>query len=151
MNDNTVDDWMYHGVRPSNDNLTRIAEVLADHIEGSNTAGIVRELRTLYWVSDIAALLAEHIGIEAVDEAVGRLRRYAEETYRIIDAQVPAEDRQEALTVLADLGVGARLAEPLRAALIEREPDAEWREDLRSSGMGWVRRVLSGQSERSPW
>ena len=143
VNDNTVDDWMYHGVRPSNDNLTRIAEVLADHIEGSDTAGIVRELRALYWVSDIAALLAEHIGIEAVDEAVGRLRRYAKETYRIIDAQVPAKDRPESLAVLADLGVGARLAEPLRAALIEREPDAEWREDLRSTGMGWVRRVLS--------
>ena len=143
MNNNTVDAWMYHGARPSNDNLEKLAEALANHIEGSDTAGIVRELRALYWVSDIAALLAEHIGIEAVDEAVGRLRRYAKETYRIIDAQVPAEDRQEALTVLADLGVGARLAEPLRAALIEREPDAEWREDLGSTGMGWVRRILS--------
>ena len=143
VNDNTVDGWMYHGARPSNDNLAQIAEVLADHMEGSDAAGIVRELRALYWVSDVAALLAEHIGIEAMDEAVGRLRRYAEETYHIIDAQVPAEGRQEALAVLADLGVGARIAEPLLSALIEQEPDDEWREDLRSTGMGWVRRVLS--------
>ena len=143
VTDNTVDGWMYHGARPSNDNLAQIAEVLADHMEGSNTAGMALELQALYWVSDVVALLAEHIGIEAVDEAVGRLRRYAEETYHIIDAQVPAEGRQEALAVLADLGVGARLAEPLLSALIEQEPDAEWREDLRSTGMAWVRRVLS--------
>ena len=143
VTDNTVDDWMYHGARPSNDNLEKIAEVLADHMEGSDAAGIARELRTLYWVSDVVALLAERIGAAAVDEAVGRLRRYAEEAYRIIDAQVPAEDRPEVLTVLADLGVGTRIAEPLLAALIEQEPDDEWREDLRSTGMDWIRRVLS--------
>ena len=143
VTNNTVDAWMYHGVRPSNDNLAQIAEVLADHIEGSNAAGIALELRALYWVSDVAALVAEHMGIEAVDEAVGRLRRYAEETYHIIDAQVPAEGRQEVLTVLADLGVNARFSESLLSALVEQEPDAEWREDLRSTGMDWVHRVLA--------
>ena len=76
-------------------------------------------------------------------EAVGRLHRYAEATYRIIEDQFPAEDRAANLTVLADLGVGARLATPLLTALIEQEPDDEWREDLQSTGMGWVRRVLS--------
>ena len=45
--------------------------------------------------------------------------------------------------MLADLGVGARLAEPLLTALIDEEPDEDWREDLRSTGIGWVRRVLS--------
>ena len=143
VNDNTFDAWMYHGARPSNDNLTKMAKVLADNDEDSNAASIALELRVLYWVSDVAALLGEHIGAEAVDEAIGRLRRYAEQTYRIIDDQFPAKDRQESLTVLADLSVGARIAEPLLAALIEREPDAEWREDLRSTGMDWVRRVLS--------
>ena len=143
VTDNTVDGWMYHGARPSNDNLAQIAEVLTDHIEGSNVTGIALELRALYWVSDVAALLADHIGIKAVDEAVGRLRRYAEATYRIIDDQFPAEDRQEVLTVLADLGVNTRFSESLLAALVEQEPDAEWREDLRSTGMAWVRRVLS--------
>ena len=134
---------MYHGTRPSNDNLAQIAEVPADHIGGSNTATITLELRVLYWVSDVADLLAEHVGDEAVDEAIGRLHRYAGATYRIIDDQFPDEDRAADITVLADLGVGARLAEPLLAALIEQEPDDEWREDLRSTGMDWVRRVLS--------
>ena len=115
----TVDAWMYHGARPSNDNLVKIAESLADKIEGSTTSGITLELRALYWVSDVASLLAEHIGAEAVDEAIGRLHRYAEATYRIVEDQFPAGDRAANLIVLADLGVGARLANPLLTALIE--------------------------------
>ena len=143
VNDNTFDAWMYHGARPSDDNIAKLAQVLADNITGSNTAGIALELRALYWVSDVVGLLVEHIGDEAVDDAISRLHRYAEETYRIIDDQFPTEDRAADLTVLADLGVGARIAKPLLAALIEREPDEEWREDLRSTGVDWVRRVLS--------
>ena len=143
VDDHTVDAGIYRGARPSNDNLAKIAKVLADNIKGSTTSGIVLELRALYWISDVANLLAEHIGDEAVAEAVGRLHRYAEATYRIIEDQFPAEDRAANLTVLADLGVGGRLATPLLTALIEQEPDDEWREDLQSTGMGWVRRVLS--------
>ena len=143
VDDNTVDAWMYRGARPSNDNLANLACILADKIEGSNPSDIALELRSLYWVSDVAALLAEHAGAEAVDDAIGRLHRYADAAYHIIEEQFPAEDRVENLTVLADLGVGARLAEPLLTALIDEEPDEDWREDLRSTGIGWVRRVLS--------
>ena len=144
---NTVDAWMYHGARPTNDNLVRIAEVLATKTEGSNPSGIALELQSLYWISDVASLLAEHIGAKAVDDAIGRLHRYAAATYHTIEDQFPTEVRAADLTVLADLGVGARLANPLLAALIEHEPDDEWREDLRSTGMDWVRRVLSVNSQ----
>ena len=143
VSDNTVDAWMYQGVRPSDDNVIKIAQALAARIEGSNPASIALELRALYWVSDVAALLAEHIGDDAVSEAIGQLHRYAEETYRIIDEQFPAENWAENLTVLADLGVGARVAGPLLSGLIECEPDGQWREDLRPMGIDWVRRVLS--------
>ena len=143
VTDNAVDAWMYHGIRPSNENLARIAETLASRTEGSNAAGISLELRALYWLSDMAALLTEHIGVEAVDEAIGRLRRYAEETYGAIDDRLLGEDRAANLAVLADLGAGARIAEPLLSALIENEPDEEWRDDLRYTGMDRVRRVLS--------
>ena len=143
VTDHTVDAWMYDGARPSNDNLAKLADTLAEHIEGTDTASIALELRALYWVSDVAALLAEHIGAAAVDEVVGRLRKYAEETYRIIDDRFPAENRLGNLTVLADLGVGARVAAPLLSALIEREADGEWREDLRSTGLRWINRVIS--------
>ena len=143
VNDKTFDAWMYQGARPSDDNIIKISEALAAKIEGSNPASIALELRALYWVSDVAALLAEHMGDDAVSEAIGQLHRYAEETYRIIDEQFPAEDRAANLTVLADLGVGARVAGPLLSGLIECEPDGQWREDLRPMGIDWVRRVLS--------
>ena len=143
VDDNTVDVWMYRGARPSNDNLAKLACTLADKIEGSNPSDIALELRSLYWVSDVAALLAEHIGAEEADDAIVRLHRYSEATYRLIEDRFPAEDRVASLTVLAELGVGARLAEPLLRALIDEEPDEDWREDLRSTGIGWVRRVLS--------
>ena len=143
VDNHTVDAWMYHGARPSHDNLAEVARVLADKTEGSTTSGIMLELRALYWISDIALLLAEHIGAEAVDDTFGRLHQYAESTFRIIEDQFPAEGRAASLTVLADLGVGARIASPLLTTLIEQESDGEWREDLRSTGMDWVRRVLS--------
>ena len=152
VTDNTVDAWMYNGARPSNYNLAKLAEMLAEHIEGSDAVSITLELRALYWVSDVAALLAEHIGAGAVDEVVGRLRKFAEEAYHIIDDKFPTEDRPANLTVLADLGVGARIAEPLLSALIERESDHEWREDLRSTGLRWINRVISANmSARLSW
>ena len=143
VDNHTVDAWMYHGTRPSNDNLTKLAEVLAEHIEGSDTAIFALELRALYWVSDVTALLAEHIGAAAVSEVVGRLRKYAEDAYLIVGDQFPAEDRSTDLTVLVDLGVGARVATPLLSELIARESDEEWREDLRSIGLRWINRVIS--------
>ena len=143
VTNNTVDAWMYDGARPSNDNLTKLAEILAEHIEGSDTSNIARDLQALYWISDVAELLAEHIGDAAVGEVVGQLRKYSEETYLIIDDQFTSEDRPADLTVLADLGVGARVAEPLLSALIRGEPDEEWRKDLQSTGLDWISRVIS--------
>ena len=135
---------MYHGSRPSDENLKNIAEVLADNIEGSTASSIALELRALYWISDMGSLMAERIGAEAVVEAMRRLYLYAAASFRIIQDQFPSEERAKSLTVLADLGVGARLAESLLATLIEHEADDEWRKDLQSTtGMDWIRRVLS--------
>ena len=143
VDNHTVDAWMYDGTRPSNDNLTKTATVLADRIEGSNSSDIALELRALYWVSDVAGLLAEHIGGDAVEEAIGRLQKYALATYGLIEEHFPPERRAEDIIVLADLGVGARVANPLLAALIEQESDEEWRKDLVPFGMDWVFRILS--------
>ena len=143
VDNHTVDGWMYDGTRPSNDNLTKTATVLADRIEGSNSSDVALKLRALYWVSDVAGLLAEHIGGDAVEEAIGRLQKCALATYRLIEEHFPPERRAEDLIVLADLGVGARVANPLLAALIEQEPDEEWRKDLVPFGMDWVFRILS--------
>ena len=78
-----------------------------------------------------------------MDTAIGRLHQYAGAAYRIIEDQFPAKDRTAILALLADLGVGARVANPLLRALSQLEPDEEWRADLRPMGIDWVRRVLS--------
>ena len=142
VDNNTVDAWMYRGTRPSNDNLAKLARVLAGNIEGATERNLALELRTLYWVSDIAGLLAEHIGAAEAEDAIVRLHRYSRATYRFIKDQFPAEDRVNNLTVLADLSVGARLAEPMLTALIDEEPDEDWRQDLVPAGLGSIRRVL---------
>ena len=143
VDDHTVDAWMYHGARPSDDNIVKIGSALAGMSSLSDATSMVQELRALYWISDVVAMLAEHIGAEAVNAAVDRLRRYAEEAYRVIDSAIPAEGRQQTLTLLLDLGVNCRYAKPLLSALADREPDHEWREDLGATGMDWIRRVLA--------
>lgn len=147
VDNHTVDDWMYRGSRPTHDKLTKLARVLAESIEGATEPAVALELRSLYWVSEVAALLADHIGTEAVAEAMGRLRQYAEAAYGLIDQCFPPEDRAANLNDLADLGSGARVAEPLLAALVQLETDSEWREDLRSTGPKWVRRVISANTQ----
>ena len=143
VDDHTVDGWMYEGARPTDANLSRLAKVLSGNTDEANVPSIRLELQALYWISDFAELLAEYIGYESIHEIIRRLHRYAEETYHIIADQFPTEDSAEDLMVLADLGVGARLAHPLLSTMIEREEDDEWREDLRSTGVDWVRRVVS--------
>ena len=129
----------------------KLAQTLAEHIEGSDAASIALELRALYWISDVAQLLAEHIGDAAVGEIIGHLRKYSEEAHRMIDERFPTEDRPADLTVLADLGVGARVAGPLLSALIEREPDEEWREDLRFTGLRWDQPHRLREHETLAW
>ncbi len=143
VDNHTVDGWMYDGTRPSNDNLTKTATVLAGRIEGSTSPNVALELHALYWVSDIADLLAEHMDSDAVEEAIGRLQKYALATYHLIDEFVPPARRAKDLIVLADLGTGARVANPLLAALIEQETDGEWQKDLVPFGLDWVFRILS--------
>lgn len=142
VDDHTVDAWMYRGVRPSDDNIVKLGEQLGGRGGLPDIPSLVKELRALYWVSDLADLLAEHIGAGAVDAAIGRLHRYAEETYRLISHQVPDEERSTTLVALAEMGVNCRHAKPLLSALIAQETDPEWKQDLRATGMDWIRRVL---------
>ncbi len=100
VDDHTVDSWMCKGTRPTDDNPAKTAEVMANKIEGSMTSDIALELRALYWASDVEALLSEHIDSQAVDDAIGRLHRYAELTYRALDDQFSAETRVEDLRTL---------------------------------------------------
>ena len=118
VDDHTVDAWMYRGVRPSDDNIVKLGEQLGGRGRLPDTPSLVRELRALYWVSDVADLLAEHVGAEAVDAAIGRLHRYAEATHHMISRQVPDDEASNTLIALAEMGINCPHAKPLLSALI---------------------------------
>ncbi len=137
---NAVEAWLYDGVRPSNNNLIGIAKALTPAGKASESKVLLRELRRLYWASDLAELLAQHIGAQAVTDIAGRLRRYATQLHGSI-GQVDQTD----LVELATLGHRSPLAQPLLTALHSNESDEEWRAELQVEGtdVAWVRRLVA--------
>ena len=143
VDNNTVEAWVYRGSRPSSKNLRNIARVLAKEGEPHERTRILRDLRWLYWASDVAVALGEYIGTEAVTEIVQRLRSYATFVYSYIEDHIDAGVRPAALADILALGAGSRLSEPLLNALADRESDDEWKRDILAAGSGWMRRVLA--------
>ena len=124
-------------------NLSRIAKTLVVEGQASEREQLARELRRLYWASDIARILEEYIGTKTLGEILSRLRRYASLLYSIICEQTVVETHAPNLADLAALGASSALAEPLLTALVSRESDDEWREDILAAGSNWIRRVLA--------
>ena len=143
VNDNTVEAWMYRGARPSDENLSKIGRVLASDGGTHECERIARDFRMLYWVSEIAGILGKHIGIEAADGIVARLRCYALQAYFVIDDESVAKPRPADLAELVTRGASAPLAQPLLAALDNCESDDEWKEDILAAGSNWIGRVLN--------
>lgn len=142
VNDKTVEAWLYHGTRPSDENLARIATALASKSEPSERDSLVCDLRALYWISDIAGILEQFIETETVDEISRQLRRYVSLVYRFIDEEIIADAPPAVFADLVTLGAHSRFAEPLLTALVSGEPDNEWKEDLLAAGSDWICRVL---------
>lgn len=146
VSDSAVEDWMYHGVRPAR-SLAKIAKALAPEREPSELHRILSELRRLYWASDIAALLEDLIGTEAVADIVDRLRQYASQLYRVMDGGITGETHTDDLVELVALGSQSPCSEPLLAALVILESDDQWRENILAAGSDWIGRVLSVNME----
>lgn len=142
VNKSAVEAWLYRGARPRDENLVKIAKALSSGSEPSESSQILRELRRLYMTSDVAVLLGEFIGVEAVGEILGRLRRYASHTYRILDDRIATEPSHNLLVDIATFGSESEFSKPLLDALIASESDDEWKEDLLAAGSDWVGRIL---------
>ena len=142
VSDSTVESWFYHGVRPSDKKLVKIGKALAPGGDSSECERLVRNFRLLYWVSDIAGILGNHIGSEAVEDLVARLRRYASQAYLALGGESAANPSPVDMVELATAGTRATLAQPLLATLASHESDDEWKEDLLSVDSDWVGRVL---------
>ena len=143
VSDNTVGAWLYEGARPSDGNLVSIAWTLDPGIDPGERNCLLPELRRLYWASDVAGILSEIVGAEAVGEIIGRLRRYATLLCGIIDDRVDVAVRPDVLDSLATLGARSEFSGALLEDLVTLEPDREWKEDLAEVTSNWTRRVLA--------
>ena len=128
--------------RPSDEKLAKIGRALASN--GDPLAGepIVRDLRRLYWLSEIAQVLGEHIGSDAAANIVVRLQRYVSLSCLALKDESAAQPRPSDLEELMAVGVYAPFAQPLLAALAKSESDDDWKDDLMAAGTDWDRRVL---------
>ena len=131
---NTVDEWVDRGSRPHSKNLRNIAKALTKDGDSDGRVRVLRELRRLYWASDLAVVLGDYIGTDAVAEIVGHLKHYATRFYDSIEDQIEAKARPSALTDLLSLGAESRFSEPLLRALADTETDNDWREDILAAG-----------------
>lgn len=140
---NTVDSWLYGGARPRDENLVKIATALSSGVEPFADEAILRELRLLYWVSDVAETMSRHLGSETVEDIIVRFHRYASLVH---DEISDAGQNCLSMNVVAELaarGTRSPVAKTLLAQLVDRETDPEWKEDLSAAGSDWIGRVLS--------
>ena len=143
VGDNTVQGWLYRGVRPSDGNISKIATVLSSDSDPDEYERVLRDLRMLYWISDIAVSLEKYVGGDTVGETMAQLHKFATQIYRMVDDGPEIELDLDGLLELVSRGVRSPIAQPLLAELIREEPDGEWREDLTAAGSDWIERVLS--------
>ena len=143
VDNNTVEAWVYRGSRPSSKNLRNIAKALAKEGDSHERTRVLRELRRLYWASDVAEVLGKYIGAEAVTDIVDHLRGYATLMDDSIVGQIDAESRPAALADILALGAGSKFSEPLLNALASTETDDEWNRDILAAGADWMRRVIA--------
>ena len=143
VTDNPAQAWLYDGARPTDEHLAGIASALAPDGGADERDRLLRELRKLYWVSDVSEVLGGFIGMDAMDEIISRLHRYASRLYSVIDERMDAAVKPDVLGSLAAVGAHSEFSKGLLEALIPDEPDEDWQEDLRAAASNWTRRVLA--------
>ena len=140
---NAAEGWVYRGARPSDENLAKIGKALASDDDPRECELVVRDLRRLYWFSEVVGILGEYVGTAAVQDTVHRLRRYVSQVYLTIGDESISKPRPADLAELAIRGISAPLAQPLLSALVSYESDDKWKKDISAAGSNWISRVLS--------
>ena len=143
VDQNTAERWVYEYARPSDENLMKIGLALTRKEVPRQSDLMIRELRRFYWITNIAGVLAKHLGADAVDDIAERLHRYTSQTYGFLADESLVGRTPEGMTEMASRGVASALARHLLPRLAENETDEEWGKDLSASGSNWVRRVIS--------
>ena len=134
---------MYHGARPSDQNLVALAKALAMDGDSSRQVHLLAELRRFFWASDLLELLSEHLDPGVVEALLGRFRNYAELALDVSDRVKLNQAESEDILALAFLGSSAPIGGVLLAGLAAQETDEEWRKDLNVASGDWTPRVLT--------
>ena len=143
VTNNAAQAWLYDGARPTDKHLIDFARALVSGAEPDECNRLLRELRRLYWVSDMSEVLGSFMGTSAMDEIIGRLHRYSVLLYTAIDEGIDAAVRPDVLGSLAAVGAHSEFSGGLMAALVPHEGDEEWQDDLNAAASDWSRRVLA--------
>ena len=143
VSNNTVDSWLDNSVRPSADNIDRIAEVLGQHISGLQVDSPRSRLHRHYALVSLCDLLAQHLGRDAVIELAMALVRFTNRNSAGLRefSKLDAEDASMHQFLILLFGVRFTPCEHLLRALWRQESDRVWRTDLTAAFKPWHLRL----------
>ena len=138
VSNQTMDNWLYQGVRSSNHNIDKIAKVLAKYLKDSGAQTVAAALRRHYTLCQLADLLAEVVGRAQVEDLASALIRLASRLLSRLAAYDPRADREmmACQMMIATGGITDPLPTPdaWLAWLRDQEEDAGWQGDITTAG-----------------
>lgn len=140
---NTVDNWLDTHTRPSQFHIGKLAEELAEHIDGLDEESIRRQLHIHYALSDLCQLLTKNVGRETVVDLASALVRFTSRNLaglREFSKLSPSDGSKAQLLILM---TGARnvSSEYLLRALWRQERDPVWKAELMAASKPWDLRL----------
>ena len=140
---NTVAGWLDRRVRPRDEHLRRIGDILAPRISDMDSRDIQGRLRLHYGVSDICAELSRQVGRDTVNEAADAFVRFASRAYVELSNLGDPSTGDEVTTAILFLFVdGARVWPELLSVLADQESDPLWEIELISAALPWESRII---------
>ena len=147
VSDNTLDNWLDTNIRPSRDNIDRIADALAPHIGDLDSDTLKSQLHRHYALCALCDLLATHTGRDEVVNLATALIRFTSRTLAGL-RQVNRLNSEDAARVLlpvmlfgTQFGNSFVAREHLLPALWRQECDRVWRTDLMAASKPWFIRL----------
>ena len=148
----SVDNWLDGKVRPTNDSITAISEVLADHIENVTSSELALEIQCQFTFATIVDLIEPWTGRQKVIDLSTALVRFV----WLMTEDVRQMNRppiEEALGIELDairLGTVDPAIDTLLRNLSVLEPDESWRRDLLAATLDWGVLFESGVAQANP-
>lgn len=148
----SVDNWLDGKVRPTNDSIAAISEVLADHIENVTSSELALEIQRQFTFATIVDLIEPWIGRQKVIDLSTALVRFV----WLMTEDVRQMNRppiEEALGIELDairLGTVDPAIDTLLRNLSVLEPDESWRRDLLAATLDWGVLFESGVAQANP-